>query len=454
MFVRLHERERELGVVLDALAAAAGGRGGAVVLEGPAGIGKTALLERAAEAARDRSFAAAAARGTELEEAYAWGIVRQLFEPRLRGMSAATRARTLAGAAALAGPVVLPDAAADPEASFGVLHGLYWLVAGLAEQRPQLLVVDDLHWSDGASARFLEFLVNRLDTLPVLLLAAERTGGALRAAPLVTSIRLPALSPAGTAAMLAERDGAPVPEAFAEACHGATGGNPLLVRRLADGLLHERGAADAEAVTRLGPYVVADAVAASLARLGDGPGALARAVAVLETAPLATAARLAGSAPTSPRRSASSSCGPGSCATHGHCASSTRLCATPSWRGCRRASARCCMPARRASWARAARPRRPWRCTSCTPSRAPMRRSRRRSPRWAAARCARAPRTRPRPAWRAPSPSRRRPRSGRRSCWTSRAPSTPPAAPSRCSMCWRRRRPRPTRCSARTPRWR
>src|SRR6478735_934336 len=113
-------------------------------------------------------------------------------------MSGEERSRTLAGAAALAAPIVLPDGAAPPGAadpSFGALHGLYWLVAALAEERPQLLVVDDLHWSDGPSARFLEFLANRLDALPVLLVAAARTGGTLRAA-MVTSVRLAPLSPA------------------------------------------------------------------------------------------------------------------------------------------------------------------------------------------------------------------------------------------------------------------
>jgi predicted ATPase len=216
--VRLHEREQQLEVILDALGRVADGRGGGIVLEGPAGIGKTSVLERVREAARERSFAVAVARGSELEATYAWGVVRQLFEARLRGMSADARGRTLAGAAALAAPVVLPGASADPEVSYGVLHGLYWLVAALAEQRPQLLIVDDLHWSDGASARFLEFLARRLDTLPVLLLAAERTGGPLRGAPTVTTVRLAPLSPAATAAVLAERDGGQVPEAFAQAC--------------------------------------------------------------------------------------------------------------------------------------------------------------------------------------------------------------------------------------------
>jgi DNA-binding CsgD family transcriptional regulator len=306
MIGRLHERERDLGVISSALKEVAAGAGSVVVVEGPAGIGKSSLLMSARDAAKARNFAVAGARGSELELAYAWGVVRQLLEPRLRGMSVGERGRILAGAAALAAPIVLPDGAerageADP--SFGALHGLYWLVAALAERRPQLLVVDDSHWADGASVRFIEFLANRIDAMPALLLVAQRSaaasaGGALRGAPVATSIELSPLSPEATAAVVAEHSDAPVSAAFAQACHAATGGNPLLIHRLADGL-RERGIAgagdaDAEAVTRLGPYAVAGAVGAALARLGEGPVRLAHAVAVLERAPLVTAARLAG----------------------------------------------------------------------------------------------------------------------------------------------------------------
>ena len=87
--------------------------------------------------------------------------------------------RALAGAAALAAPIVLSEGAAPPgdaDPSFGVLHGLYWLVASLAAGRPQLLVVDDLHWADGASVRFMEFLANRIDAVPALLLVARAAG--------------------------------------------------------------------------------------------------------------------------------------------------------------------------------------------------------------------------------------------------------------------------------------
>ena len=300
----LHERERELGVIAGALDDVSAEAGRVVMVEGPAGIGKTSLLMAARTAAQERNFAVAAARGSELEHAYAWGVVRQLLEPRVRGMSRQARGRTLAGAAALAAPIVLPDGAApaDADVSFGVLHGLYWLVAALAAQRPQLLVVDDLHWADSASVRFMEFLANRIDEVPAMLLVGQRpgaaAGGALRGAPLVTSIELSPLSSQATAHVLAEHSGAPVSPSFAQACHGATGGNPLLIHRLAVGL-RERGSGgagdlDAEAVTRLGPYALAGAVGATLARLGAEAVRLAHAVAVLERAPLATAAGLAG----------------------------------------------------------------------------------------------------------------------------------------------------------------
>jgi DNA-binding CsgD family transcriptional regulator len=278
-------------VIVDALDATVDGRGSAVLVSGPAGIGKTSLLGVARDAALERNLAVASARGSDLETAYPWGVVRQLLEPRLRGMSVAARDQTLSGAAQLARPVVLPEAAGtevDGE-SFGVLHGLYWLVHGLAAQRPQLLVVDDLHWADDASVRFLEFLANRLDDVPVVVLTARRPAdGPLRGAPLVTSIALAPLSLQATGAVLADHG---VSDSLVRACHAATGGNPLLIRRLADGL---RGVDDADAVARLGPYAIGDAVGATLARLGEGPVRFAEALAVLERAPLISAAKLAG----------------------------------------------------------------------------------------------------------------------------------------------------------------
>jgi DNA-binding CsgD family transcriptional regulator len=298
----LLERERELRAIDEKLDEAAVGRGGLVLIEGPAGIGKSALVARARRAALDRNVAVASARGSELERADAFGVVRQLLEPRLRGMSASARERLLGGAAALAAPVVLPETApvaGDGASSFAALHGLYWLVAGLAAERPQLLAVDDLHWADEASVRFLLFLANRLEDSPVLLLAAQRPDPsspchALRAAPGVLAVTPGALSITATAAALG--DG--VEPEFAAACHAATGGNPLLVRRLGDGL-REHGVpftrAGVAELARSGPDVVSGTVTAAMERLGREPVALARAVAILgDDAPLALAAALAG----------------------------------------------------------------------------------------------------------------------------------------------------------------
>ena len=301
----LLERERELGVIDGRLDETVAGRGGLVVIEGPAGIGKSALVERARAAALERNVAVAHARGSELERADAFGVVRQLFEPRLRALSAAARERVLGGAAALAAPVVLPETAPagrDDGSSFPTLHGLYWLVAGLAEERPQLLAVDDVHWADEASVRFLQFMANRLEESAVLVLAAQRPdpaapSSALRAAPAVTVLAPAGLSVGATATALAGSDGSAVAAAFAAACHDATGGNPLLVRRLAVGL-RDRGVPFSEAgiaeLGRIGPDVVAGAVDAAMARVGGEETSLARAVAVLgDNAPLAVAAALA-----------------------------------------------------------------------------------------------------------------------------------------------------------------
>ena len=60
----------------------------------------------------------------------------------------------------------------DP--SFAILHGLYWLCANLAATGPLCLVVDDAHWADAASLRYLAFLLTRLEELDVALVVATR----------------------------------------------------------------------------------------------------------------------------------------------------------------------------------------------------------------------------------------------------------------------------------------
>ena len=111
----------------------------------------------------------------ELEQDFPFGVVRRLFEPSMAGSA---RAELLSGAAKLAGPVFEISAelpGADP--AYSTLHGLYWLTVNLLEaepDRPVLLSVDDLHWCDPASLRYLAYLVRRLDGLGVLPVATMR----------------------------------------------------------------------------------------------------------------------------------------------------------------------------------------------------------------------------------------------------------------------------------------
>jgi DNA-binding CsgD family transcriptional regulator len=303
----LVERELELETVGRLLAGACAGSGGAVVFEGPAGIGKTSLLAaaRAAAAAKVRVLAA---RGGELERELPFGIVRQLLEPVVMACDPEERAALLAGAAALAKPVLF---AADPEAgaepSFSVLHGLYWLTVNLADAQPLLVAVDDVHWADVASLRWLIYLARRLEGVPLGFVLATRPTGPGRVQELLDELlvipEVAVLQPGGLSeqaiATLAVQLLAADPDpGFVTACHRATGGNPFLLRELF-GELHRRGLAprrqNAGLASQLSSHGVGRAVRARLRRLPPGCTALARAVAVLgDPAEPTLAARLAG----------------------------------------------------------------------------------------------------------------------------------------------------------------
>jgi hypothetical protein len=139
----LLERALELDEFAAGIERAAAGHGGLVVVEGPAGIGKSELLGAARRRA-DGSMRVLWAQGSELERELPFGVVRQLFESLLA--DEAERARLLTDAAAAARPV-FDDVDADADGgdvSFAALHGLYWLTVNLAGERPLLLGVDDL----------------------------------------------------------------------------------------------------------------------------------------------------------------------------------------------------------------------------------------------------------------------------------------------------------------------
>jgi DNA-binding CsgD family transcriptional regulator len=314
----LLERDRELARIADCLHRAWQGRGGALVVEGPAGIGKTVLLAAARDAAERKGFRVLRARGAELEREFAFGVVRQLIEPVVVGASEEERSQLLDGppgvAARLLGLPGLGDgvataASVPPDPSFAVLHGLYWLCVNLTAQRPLALVVDDAHWGDSASLRFLAFLLPRLEELHAAVLLGARPAEAgdsrellatLTMDPATEVVTVGPLTTRGVATLVAIALGVePEPE-FATACREATGGTPFLVRTLVEALREQQiapVAASAGKVRDLAPATLSRWAMLRLARLGPDAARLARAVAVLEQAEFDQAARLAGLAP-------------------------------------------------------------------------------------------------------------------------------------------------------------
>src|SRR5215207_1342062 len=307
----LLEREGDLAVLGGLLADARAGEGRLAVIEGPAGIGKTRLLEEARAAADGLGRAVLHARGGELERDFGFGVVRQLLEPRVAGAGASERAELFAGAAGLAEAVIAPQSAAAPAAgdlSQAALHGLYWLVVNLTERSPLLVAVDDLQWVDGPSLRFLHYLVMRLDGVPVAIVATLRSGEASPEPELLDGLMLEAevlrpaaLSRAAVASIVRGRLGDDAPAELCDACHESSRGNPYLLGELLRELGHDRGAAselDPAAVRRLGPRRIAKSVLLRVGRLGPDARALARALAVLgEADELSQVAVLAGLEP-------------------------------------------------------------------------------------------------------------------------------------------------------------
>ena len=260
-------------------------------------------MRRRAETAGARVLSA---RGSDLEREFPFGVVRQLLEGLLLDPDVAERA--FAGAAAPARAVFERlDALGEGGSDFAALHGLYWVALNLAADRPLVLSVDDVHWADRPSLRYLAYLARRLEGQPVLLAATLRTGepdtdlalvGEIAGDAATGSVRPTPLSEPAVAEVVRDRLTGDADDAFCAACHVTTGGNPLLLRQLLTALEAEDvrpDAAHADVVRAIGSRAIASAVVLRLARLPEDAAAVARAVAVLgDGADLRRVAALAG----------------------------------------------------------------------------------------------------------------------------------------------------------------
>lgn len=288
---QLLEREGELSALDDAISAAGTSQGRLIIIEGPSGIGKSTLLAEGRGHAAASGLSVLHARGSELESAFSFGVVRQLFEAAV----ARRESKSLfAGAAAHAGRLFHNDADStqpNEDVAFSVLHGLYWLTLNLAESRPLVIAIDDLQWADFSSLRWLAYLARRIEEHGVCVMATVRPLEdenpmlvEMLVDPATTVLRPTALSPSAASELVRSELAAEADDAFCAACYRATGGNPLLLRELVRTLAAEDVppvATSAETVERVAPDSISRSVNLRLSRLSPEARQLARAVAIL-----------------------------------------------------------------------------------------------------------------------------------------------------------------------------
>jgi tetratricopeptide (TPR) repeat protein len=297
MAVELLEREVELARMRRLLDECRAGRGRVVAIRGPAGCGKTSLLEELSTRARNSGVELQVARGVELERDFPFGVARQLFEPALIETRGAARKQLLAGAARLGAAVLDPRTKAElaeaSDTTFAPIHGLYWLLVNLCSRSPLVLVVDDVQWADDPSLRWLAYAAARIEDVPALVALAIRDGepepsgsplAGLLAAEETEVLRPAPLSEGAVVEIVRARLSPLAEPTFCAGCHRATGGNPFLVRELlraaeAEGMTGTAG--DAHRLDELRSEGVSRSIVLRLSRLGENANRVARAVAIL-----------------------------------------------------------------------------------------------------------------------------------------------------------------------------
>lgn len=223
----LVDRSKDVAALDDVLHRVRSGHGQALVLRGEPGIGKTALLAHAAEAAEGMRLLGT--EGVEPETDIGYAALHRLVLPVLGAVDQIPRPQARALEIALGradGPV--------PE-RFLVALATLSLLAEVAVDRPLLCLVDDAQWIDRASLDTLAFVGRRLDAEPIGMVFASRPDpGAQRTMAGVLELRLTGLDERTAAELLDRHDRGRLTPAERRQVLALAGGNPLALRELPD----------------------------------------------------------------------------------------------------------------------------------------------------------------------------------------------------------------------------
>ncbi|NUR91947.1 MAG: ATP-binding protein, partial [Nonomuraea sp.] len=216
-------RREEAGHVDALLDAARQGQGGALVVRGEPGIGKTSLLRHAERAAGD--FLMMRAFGAEFEMELPFAVLHQLCAPILGDVAALPAPHRKALEIAFGLDTGIPDPFLVGVATLGLL-------AEAAAERPLLCLVDDAQWLDHASAKALAFLARRVAGERVALLLSVREPHRLPEFGELPTLELKGLSELDARALLAAAIRAPMDERVRDRILAEARGNPLALLEL------------------------------------------------------------------------------------------------------------------------------------------------------------------------------------------------------------------------------
>jgi DNA-binding CsgD family transcriptional regulator len=228
-------RAAECGVIDRLLQSARESEGGVLLLRGEAGVGKTSLVDRAAESAGFRTLRAT---GVEAESDLPYAAAHQLLHPLLPLLDELPQTQ------AHAVRVALGMAAGGTPDRFLVALGFLSLVSEAAREGPVLLVLDDIQWCDAASLDATLFVGRRIGAEPVVLLLAARDqaggredpAGSVFGLPGLTELRLEGLPLADVDALMTQIAGVAPSDPVSRTLTEHTHGNPLALVELARAL--------------------------------------------------------------------------------------------------------------------------------------------------------------------------------------------------------------------------